>query len=64
MPSIPIWTSVIASTPFLAHLAYSVDFIRREALAMSENPSPTPLQNCAMPAPVPIDSTVGAGRSG
>jgi hypothetical protein len=38
--------------------SYSLFFIGREALTMSGNSLPTPLQNSLIPAPVPVDSTM------
>jgi hypothetical protein len=46
-------------TPFFWQLAYSFAFMRRDALAMSGNCGPTPLQKSLMPPPVPVLSTFG-----
>ena len=64
IPSSPTWISTTSFTPFLAQSSYSDSFIRREALAMSGYCAPTPAQNSFMPAPVPVDSTIGAGIAG
>ena len=46
-------------TPLRAQVSNSLAFMRRDAVAMSGVPAPTPEQKRSMPPPVPIDSTRG-----
>ena len=64
IPSSPTWISVISFTPFDWQVSNSLTFIRREALAISGVSAPTPLQNSAMPPPLPVDSISGERMPG
>jgi hypothetical protein len=58
----PTGTSMILLTPFARQDSTSLGLMRRDALVMSGKFWPTPLQNNFMPAPVPVDSTIGEGE--
>ena len=55
----PTCTSTMSFTPFFWQFSNSLFFMRRDALVMSGVSAPTPLQNCSMPPPVPVDSRTG-----
>ena len=58
----PTGISMIWRTPLRLHSSISLALIRREALATSAKLGPTPPQNCCRPAPVPVNSTIGAAK--
>src|SRR6202008_4967549 len=55
-------TSTMSVTLLAWQRSYSDPFMRRDELAISGKPVPTPSQNSLMPDPDPVDSTIGVGK--